>query len=361
MATKQDKIKNAISQIIADADPASYEAMMEEIIRSSTERMRASLTKADCHVMLGLSHMNVFHADRVQGSSLAVVMDTETTGLDPKTDEVIQLSMLKVRFDKGGIVEITEEFFDQFQEPAKPISAEITSLTGITNEQVAGQKIDQEAAAKFIEDADVIIAHNASFDRKFVEARLPDIGFADKNWACSLKDVRWKARTTSSPKLELLVHSQGYVYPAHNAYADCKATAFVLSRKFDGDVEPMAEIYDVMKRDKVMVMATGLPFGRQEPLKAAGFKWSPDRSGEAGDKCWHLTVSTAEEAQEAAKAVKEAFGGDVIVPIRKITPKNAYSDRLSPVIPKGFETKNPLKALNMHDMNVDEEHPDFGF
>lgn len=338
------KVRTAINHILGDN--AAKALLIEELLKS------------DLHVFNGMSHMNVVHPDRRANSRTAIVLDTETTGLNHLEDKVIQLSMLKVLYDEHGIVEITEEFFDQFQDPGHPLDPKITQLTGITDAQVSGQKIDIEAAKKFVEGADLIIAHNAAFDRKMVEHNLPEIGFATMNWACSIKDVDWENRHAGSPKLELLVHSQGYVYPAHNAYADCKATAFMLTCQFDLDTETFTDILDTLKRRKVMVMATGLQFGRQEPLKAAGWKWSPDRSGDAGDKCWFITISTPEEAQNAAKSAKEAYGGDVMLPIRVITAENAYSTRLPPQVPNGFHVKSPLKALNAEDIIVDNKNDD---
>ncbi len=318
--------------------------------------------KGDLHVMRGMSHMNVMHAHRVENARTAVVLDTETTGLEVEENEIIQLSMLKVLYDDQGIVAITKEFFDQLQDPGRPLEEKITKLTGHSDESLKGQKINLDEAAAFLADVNMIIAHNASFDRKFVEAKFPTLNFDKMDWACSINDVDWEKRANGTKKLELLTHMLGYVYPAHNAKADCTATGFVLSNTFDGDTEVMADIIESTKRRKVMILATGLQFGRQDPLKAAGFKWSPDRSGDAGDKCWHITISTPEEAQNAAKAVKEAFGGDVKLPIRNFTMKNAYSNRLPPVEHNGFETKTPLKAINAEDLAVpDLEQTTFGF
>ena len=54
-------------------------------------------------------------------------------------------------------------------EPANWIPAEITPLTGITIEMVAGKRIDAAVVSIFVTDANIIIAHNANFDRKFAE------------------------------------------------------------------------------------------------------------------------------------------------------------------------------------------------
>lgn len=56
------------------------------------------------------------------------------------------------------------------QQPGKPIPPEITKLTSITDEMVSGQMIDMQAVHDLVAPADLIIAHNAGFDRPFCEA-----------------------------------------------------------------------------------------------------------------------------------------------------------------------------------------------
>jgi DNA polymerase III subunit epsilon len=66
--------------------------------------------------------------------------------------------------------------------------AEITNVTGITGEMVAGKLIVMAALRTLVEPADLIIAHNAGFDRPFCEAFSPI--FADKAWACSNSEIQ---------------------------------------------------------------------------------------------------------------------------------------------------------------------------
>jgi DNA polymerase III subunit epsilon len=65
-------------------------------------------------------------------------------------------------------------------EPANWIPAEITPLTGITNEMVAGKRIDAAVVSIFVTDANIIIAHNANFDRKFAERYWPEFEHAKR-------------------------------------------------------------------------------------------------------------------------------------------------------------------------------------
>lgn len=95
-----------------------------------------------------------------------VILDVETTGFDTNTDEIIEIGMIKFTYsDNGAIGEIVGSF-NSLNEPKIPIPAEIVDLTGITQEDVTGHQIDQEAVGAFVADAKIIIAHNAKFDRR---------------------------------------------------------------------------------------------------------------------------------------------------------------------------------------------------
>jgi len=78
-----------------------------------------------------------------------------------------------------------------------PIPAEITRLTGITDEMVAGQMIDIGELRALIELADLVIAHNPAFDRPFCEAFSPV--FAEKAWACSVSEIDWARAVSKAP------------------------------------------------------------------------------------------------------------------------------------------------------------------
>lgn len=128
-----------------------------------------------------------------------VVLDTETTGLDQSKDKIIELALLRVDIDtQSGRPCGAVQIYDGLEDPDMPISAEIESITGISNEMVRGQHLDETRIAALFEGVDVVIAHNAAFDRPFVEARLPQ--FSQLAWACSFADIDWKAEGHGSGK-----------------------------------------------------------------------------------------------------------------------------------------------------------------
>ena len=103
-----------------------------------------------------------------------LLLDTETTGLDASRDKIIELALLRGEVDEAsGLPSGTVQVYDGLEDPGMSISREIEQLTGITNAMVRGQRIDEARVAELLEGVDLVIAHNAAFDRPFVEARLP--------------------------------------------------------------------------------------------------------------------------------------------------------------------------------------------
>ncbi|EWS64362.1 DNA polymerase III PolC-type [Hydrogenophaga sp. T4] len=136
-----------------------------------------------------------------------LVLDTETTGLSHQTDKIIELAMLLVQVDTAtGLPWGPVEVFEGFEDPGMPIPPAALAVTGISDDMVKGQRLDDEQVAAMVSKADLIVAHNAGFDRPFVEARFPC--FAAKAWACSFMDIDWKATGSGSSKLSALANDQ---------------------------------------------------------------------------------------------------------------------------------------------------------
>jgi len=135
-------------------------------------------------------------------------VDVETTGLDSSKDEIIELAMLPFRYSLGGdVIEVLEPF-DRLREPSTPIPQAVTALTGITDDMVAGQKIEPGEISEFAGPADLVVAHNAAFDRRFLERFCPS--FSTKPWACSMAEIDWTAEGFEGAKLVYLAADFGF-------------------------------------------------------------------------------------------------------------------------------------------------------
>ena len=110
----------------------------------------------------------------------------------------------------------------------RPLPAEITHLTGLTDDDVRGEVIDVEAASALIEGSGLIVAHNARFDRPFVERVLP--AARARPWACTRAEVPWTAEGFASQALHCLLCAYGvYARDRHRALADCEAGVWLLA------------------------------------------------------------------------------------------------------------------------------------
>ena len=218
-----------------------------------------------------------------------VVLDTETTGLDQGKERIIELAMLRVDIDNAtGLPVGAVQVYDGLEDPGKPIPPEVVALTGIRDADVQGQRLDEARVAALLQGVDLIIAHNAGFDRPFVERRIPQ--FAEVNWACSFADIDWKAQGRGSAKLESLAQAKGWFYDAHRAEMDCHALLAVLAQKLpDGTHTGLSELLLAVARPSFALQATNAPFEAKDKLKARGYRWHAEQ------RVWHtrLTSDTA--------------------------------------------------------------------
>ncbi|WP_302742013.1 helicase C-terminal domain-containing protein [uncultured Collinsella sp.] len=147
-----------------------------------------------------------------------VVLDTETTGLSHRENELIEIAAARLR---GR--EIVDRF-DTFVKPSALIPAEITELTSITNAGVAHAPSAEGAVAalaEFVGGAPVI-AHNAAFDRGFIEAVSGGSEVSDI-WIDSLALSRIALPRLSSHKLASMAELFGCASVSHRANADVEA------------------------------------------------------------------------------------------------------------------------------------------
>jgi DNA polymerase-3 subunit epsilon len=162
-----------------------------------------------------------------QDTRTAVLLDTETTGLDTQKNEIIELAMVKFDYLPDGRIVGVRDTFSAFNEPREPIPPEVTSLTGITDDMVAGHRFDDAAVTAFVDDAAIVIAHNSEFDRKFAERYWPV--FEQKPWGCSATEIEWKKHGFAGAQLGYLLNGAGYFHAAHRASDDCHALLEVLA------------------------------------------------------------------------------------------------------------------------------------
>ncbi|UXS43065.1 3'-5' exonuclease (plasmid) [Agrobacterium tumefaciens] len=243
---------------------------------------------------------------------LAVLIDTETTGLHHSRDEVIEIGAVAFTYDDEGRVGDVVGVFNGLRQPSAPIPQEITRLTGITDEMVAGQQIDIPALDALIGPADLIIAHNAGFDRPFCEKLTPS--FVPKAWACSVTEIRWADLGFEGNKLGYLVGQSGLFHEGHRATDDCHALLEVLARPTDEEgAVPFVELLRACARIRVRLFAENSPFDMKDHLKARGYRWSDGSDGRP--KSWWIEVDEEHYDEELRYLRTEIYRWDEAEPL----------------------------------------------
>lgn len=218
---------------------------------------------------------------------IGLVVDVETTGTDFANDEVIELGILKFEYGASGRIYRLLDTLNQLHQPTRPIPPEITRLTGITDADVAGQRIDDAAVARIAADAAVIIAHNASFDRQMCEPRWPV--FRDKNWGCSCHQIPWRAEGHKGMKLGYLLTDCGFFHRGHRAIDDCHALLALLARPLQvSGTMALAALLETARKPTVRLWAEGAPKELKDLLKARRYRWSPAR------RTWYIDLDEAQ-------------------------------------------------------------------
>ncbi|AFC70431.1 3'-5' exonuclease [Rickettsia amblyommatis] len=143
----------------------------------------------------------------------------------------------------------------------------ITELTGITDEMVKGKHIDQEEVIQFLENVDIIIAHNAAFDRPFFDKMFPKV--IAKVWGCSRADIDWKAEKIESHKLEYLAYKYNFFYEGHRAVTDCLAGLHLLAQTLPISKQPaLKQLLISCNKTRFKIWTKNAPYDTKDLLKA---------------------------------------------------------------------------------------------
>ena len=175
------------------------------------------------------------------------VVDIETTGLDPAVDRIVEIAVVGVDFEARCYTKLFHSLID----PGIPIPPEASAVHHITTAMVAGKAptIDQvrPVLQRLADPAIPFAAHNAAFDRSFLEAAactwIPP-------WICTLRvarhlwpDVPSHSNQALRYRLNLNAHGDGL---PHRAMSDALVTAALLVRQAEtaGSIRRLLELTD---------------------------------------------------------------------------------------------------------------------
>ena len=277
---------------------------------------------------LNLERDSRFTHKSMQGSKIGLCLDTETTGLNHSEDKIIELGIVAFEYNPitGEIIQITDRY-NGFEDPGRPLPPEITEITGITDDMVAGQSFDNEQVKALADKATLVIAHNSAFDRKFVEDRYPI--FTTLPWACSLAQIDWSKERIGSRTLEYLLYKcGGYSINAHRALDDAEGVLGLLLGSFPLSGTPIFKtLLDKSDEMTSRICAVNAPFDKKDTLKQRGYRWND--GSVSGCKGWWTDVPQCLEQDELSYLGSEIYpnGNTGSVDINRIDAYARFSVR----------------------------------
>lgn len=238
------------------------------------------------------------------------ILDTETTGVEPKKDTVLEIGVVLWSVEHKTIISAFSALCadpNVRENPAEAVNG-IPSTIFKTAPPTASAWAWNEAG-HLMGFADAIAAHSADFDRAFC-APFMTAPLATKPWICTQNDIEWpglrrassvdgqRERPGQSLVALALAHGLG-VSHAHRALTDCMLLARLFERvhEMGHDVEAMLE-RGLRPKARFAVADTGFDPKRNELAKANGFRWDPDR------KLW-IRKMAIEDASKLPFRVRE--------------------------------------------------------
>ena len=222
-----------------------------------------------------------------------LIIDTETTGLDSRQDQLCEVGAILFSIPQRSPLLSLALLLPVASNGAEAINHIPPALTQEPLPRA-------EALALFlalVRQADAYVAHNAAFDRDWIEALLPFELQGSRPWLCSCEDMHWQG-LRPQPSLQTLALAHGVpVWACHRALHDCQYLAQVLER--DPDLE---EHLQQALEPRTLVVAD-IPYQRREDAKEAGFRWWPQ------EKQWRRRCSAAEVAALPFPVTPVAEGG----------------------------------------------------
>ena len=281
---------------------------------------------ADCKIIQKLCLPDLYQEVAVGDIKRGVVIDVESTGLNIDYDDIIQLALLPFEYEvpSGNIIKVLKnDAYEGMREPSVPITEEATLITGITNEMVKNKCVDNNAIREIINNSDIVIAHNAYFDRPMVEKYWEC--FENIPWTCTFSSVNWLKEGFSSAKLELLGINYGWYYQGHTALNDCEACLALLSETLPTSQQTVFSACRKYASNKTyLIKALDAPYEKRQFLRRRGYKWRP--ADKANGKVWWTELSLFED--EILWLNNKIYKHKADIPIKEITALARYSDRI---------------------------------
>ncbi len=293
--------------VVALGSPAAMETMAMLVDRHEDFRVLRRMPPMRRNLLPGVR----------PGMLAGCALFAETTGPDVIGDAVIELALQRFWADAAGRIVMTGRSHHWLEDPGRPIDPEVTRSTGIAPSEVLGRRIMDPVAASLIADADFVVSHDASFDRPFVEKRLP-LAVA-RPWVCTSSDVDWRDNGLEGGSMAYMMMQMGMFYAPHRGSAEVTALLHLLDRPLPSGGTVLGAAVEAASRPSWVIDAVGAPSGAGDLLAHRGYRWN------AHGGYWWKEVPSSEFDDEYEWIVVRVYGGTAKPRFRSVTWSERHS------------------------------------
>ena len=194
-----------------------------------------------------------------------LILDTETTGLDPEVDQVLEVGAILFSVPQRAVLAQLSFLLPVEANAAEPLNGIRAGATQAPQPWQPSLQLLQQ----FASCAQLAVAHNAAFDRQwFGHGALPDLPLP---WLCTMEDIHWPADRLLRPRPSVRDLALAYgvpVWAAHRALTDCIYLAQVFER-----CEQLEQLIAEGREPRHLYRAQ-VSYDERHLAREAGFRWN---------------------------------------------------------------------------------------
>jgi DNA polymerase-3 subunit epsilon len=203
---------------------------------------------------------------------VVMIADLETAGLDRDSDEVIELGYVLWSVEQRCLVECYSALLLGEGNAAEIFNAIPPAARALGTDPEIAWTIAGQAA----QQADLVLAHQADFDRAFVAREAVRFDGAREllgpTWVCTIEDFVWPVQSAYRNLVGIALAHGVAVTSAHRAVNDCLLLARLLERLDDAEDRLHLALQRASRPKAEFLARTG--YAQKDLVKAAGFHWN---------------------------------------------------------------------------------------
>ncbi len=197
-----------------------------------------------------------------------LILDLETTGLDPRCDRVIELGAILYSVPHCCVLQQLSTLFPVQSNPVEAVNRIPAAAAQSITEAEVHTVLDQ--FQQWLHRTDYVVAHNASFDKQwFGRGVLPALS---KPWLCTYEDFRWPENDKPRNLVQTALNHGIGVSQAHRALTDCQLIAALFDRVENFEVVLQDAI--ARSQEPFVYAIAHVSYEERQKAKDQRFRWN---------------------------------------------------------------------------------------